>query len=315
MRRRISLLFIICALMMILSACSSDEEPEVTTTDETQQVVSDSSSDSEANSSVSETDSEKSQSDITQAQDKTDINNESSSTEPVTASDDTISEQEDSATTTEQKKDSSSRITQIWNNGFLIWLPEFEGGDFVSSEAADTFDYITIGNIKDKSIVEDYIKKIREAGFNISEDLSERNNQLNYSSFNMDDWNATIKYDETSGEVIIGCGFIDEEEDADKDVWKDTLLVYLPEPDFGTISMNYSESEEGQFDYVVMEDVTIEDMRDYASKLEDAGYIYDVDTGEDADMLWYIAYNEDSMICELEYAEGICSLGSGFREE
>ncbi len=318
-KKIISGLIIITLILTSLTGCSSEEEVQPLGEQKDVSIVSP--------SGESDTVGDTQESEQQQGSTLTDTQGEAVVHDPLPSAD-TSKEQQSTQDTTEgdpkddtpaadtgKQPDSSDAIIQNWNNTFLVSLPVFTQGTLVGTEAQDTFDYITIGDITDASIVEKYVAQLKASGFDIAVDYSDRNLEINFTASNADAWTATVSYSRATGQVRIGCGFFDEESGSEGGyVWKDTLLSYLPEPEAGVITTSFSENEEGQFDYVVIEDITIDDIKLYVQKLEKAGYIYDVDTGEDTDLLWYIAYNEDSMICELEYALGVCTLGSGYTE-
>ena len=93
--------------------------------------------------------------------------------------------------------------------------------------------------------------------------------------------------------------------------WEETFLFRIPEFTEGIYS-GYKVEE--TFDRASFTGVSIADVKEYITILSEAGFIHGVETHEREREIIYIAANEDNWIVELSFADGMLSLGSGYRE-
>lgn len=206
--------------------------------------------------------------------------------------------------------------SELWMNSFLVWIPELKDGNFVGNSAADTFDYAYFTDI-DRNDVLKYIETLSAAGFSHNVETVDRNGKIEYSAQNDNLWCVQVKYSDKDdffnglASLEVSSGFWEDGEDAgDKltELYSTTMLRYLPMFTSGYLDSHYPE-DDGSAYYAVLAGVNDAEVREYIYGLMDAGYIYEVEEGDSDGIIWYSAMNEDELICDLVYSDGIVRIG------
>lgn len=191
-----------------------------------------------------------------------------------------------------------------WEDTFLIRVPEFPEGHFDGVEAEGTFDYGVFTEVVREDCLA-YIMTLEELGFVHEPDTGDKNGRIWYYGTNDDNW--AVRVDFEAGTMRIGSGFYEESEEESpvESLWSHTLLGNLPMPEFGTCN---SYSDEGDFCYIVLEECTEDDLRNYVAALKKGGFTVDADEGDMDGMIWYLAQNEAGYSCDVTYYDSVARI-------
>lgn len=207
----------------------------------------------------------------------------------------------------------SANDDSTWNNSFLLFLPQFNGGIEEGRVCEETFDHIIIGGIESKRMVEDYVEDVKSAGFDVEADYVDHNGEIDFHAYNSDGWYVTVDYDIKTGKADIGCGFFKEEKEKDAgSYFPEEILAILPMPEIGTLSGGRAD---GDSPYALFEGCTLGDAHEYADALRQAGFDKEAVEGEANDLCWYCAKDAEGLICDMQYADGIIMIGCEKKEE
>ncbi len=208
---------------------------------------------------------------------------------------------------------SAVNTSDIWDNSFLLFLPKFESGVEEDRISEETFDHVVIGGIGSKRVIEDYVEKIKTAGFNVEADYVDHNGDIDFHAYNQDGWYVKVDYDINDAKVDIACGFFDEEKNIEPgNYFTEEMLEVLPVPECGTLCGGKAD---GDFPYALYDGCTLDDALAYAGKLKKAGFDEEVTEGESDDLCWYNAVGPNGYICDMQYADGIIMIGCDKKEE
>ena len=94
--------------------------------------------------------------------------------------------------------------------------------------------------------------------------------------------------------------------------WNDTFLSRIPEFTYGMYS-GYTAEE--TFDRAAFAGTKMSEVREYIAALTEAGFVNNVEAAEHESSIIFTASDANNWIVELEYSEGLLSVGSGYRSE
>ena len=212
----------------------------------------------------------------------------------------------------EQKRDRFDR-SEYWEKSYLIWLPSFSSGVFSGQDSKGTFDYATFSEVTEEE-AKNYIEALKAAGFTdvLSEDHTD---SLIFEAVNSKSWQVKLKY--TDNTLILGSGFEDREvkEDKAESMYSTTMLQYLPKFTKGTYLSSDTQNDSSMYSRIIYTGVTKEDALEYINEVKAKGYIYGVDEGDLSDSIWYIALNEESFECRVEFSGNEILIGCGYMDE
>ena len=198
--------------------------------------------------------------------------------------------------------------TEYRNLTFLIWLPAFEYGAFIGQESKGTFDYAIFSDVT-KDEVMSYISELKNAGYTISPEESFSSDSGSYSAYNDKDWKAVLNYKDNT--LTLGSGFDESREDDQNDdirmLYTTTMLQYVPEFKGGSY-LGSSGTSSTESSYIMYNDITREDVLSYIEKVKTAGYIYAPEEDYSDTSIWYIALNEESFECRVQYDGSIIKI-------
>ena len=212
-----------------------------------------------------------------------------------------------------QERDRFDR-SEYWERSFLVWLPMFDRGTFSGQDSAGTFDYAVFTEVTYEDVT-DYISKLKSSGFSNVSTEQVSGDTVNYEATNDNSWQVKLKFSDNN--LVLGSGFEDSEikEDKAEKMFTSTMLQYLPRFDKGTYSSSESLSDSTMYAKIIYTDVTRDEASEYIELVKNAGYIYGTDEGNDGESLWYIALNEESFECHIEFSGHELMIGCGNMKE
>ena len=197
--------------------------------------------------------------------------------------------------------------TEYRNMTFLIWLPAFESGAFTGQDSQGTFDYAVFSDVT-KEEAASYISELKKAGYTVNADEKTSSDTLTYSAFNDKDCKVVLTYKDNT--LRLGSGFEETKDDnTDEEIrrlYSTTMLQYVPEFKGGNF-MGSSGTDSNS--YITYNGVTKNDVLSYIEQVKNAGYIYAPEENYSDTSTWYIALNEDSFECHVEYDGSILKIG------
>ena len=197
--------------------------------------------------------------------------------------------------------------TEYRDMTFLIWLPAFENGAFTGQDSQGTFDYAVFSEVK-KEEVTAYISELKKAGYTVNADEKTSSDTITYSAYNDKDWKVELSYKDNT--LRLGSGFEETKEDNSAEeirrLYSTTMLQYVPE--FKGGSYMGSSGTEGN-PYITYSGVSKDAVLSYIEQVKNAGYIYAPEENYSDTSTWYIALNEDSFECHVEYDGNILKIG------
>ena len=197
--------------------------------------------------------------------------------------------------------------TEYRDMTFLIWLPAFENGAFTGQDSQGTFDYAVFSEVK-KEEVTAYISELKKAGYTVNADEKTSSDTITYSAYNDKDWKVVLSYKDNT--LRLGSGFEETKEDNSAEeirrLYSTTMLQYVPEFKGGSY-MGSSGTEVNP--YITYSGVSKDAVLSYIEQVKNAGYIYAPEENYSDTSTWYIALNEDSFECHVEYDGNILKIG------
>ena len=216
--------------------------------------------------------------------------------------------------TPEINRDSFDR-DEYWQMSYLIWLPYFDKGSFISQRSEGTYDYAVFTKVSVNEVL-DYISSLKKSGFTVAEEDKITSESIIFSAFNDNSWNATLSYDGT--ELILGSGFKENASSEDEilnNLYSTTMLQYIPRFEAGKYVSSEVLTDSSMYAYVIYDNISEEDVSDYISRLKESGYIYVTDENSENGSLWYIALNEERFECHVEFDGSALKIGCGISED
>ncbi len=212
-----------------------------------------------------------------------------------------------------QERDKFDR-NEYREKSYLIWLPPFSSGVFSGQNSEGTFDYATFTQVTSEE-AKNYIEELKTAGFTdiISESYS--SDTMVFEALNNKSWQVKLKLSDNT--LILGSGFEDRESEEDKaeTMYSTTMLQYLPRFTKGTYLSSDTQNDNTMYSQIIYTGVTKDDAIEYINEVKAKGYIYGVDEGDFSDSIWYMALNEESFECRVEFNGNEILIGCGYLDE
>lgn len=186
------------------------------------------------------------------------------------------------------------------NMTFLIWLPAFDYGSFTGQESKGTFDYAVFSDVSKEEVLA-YVSALKNAGYNVKVSESTVADTWTYEAYNDKDWKAILTYKGTT--LTLGSGFEEAKEDDQNEeirrLYTTTMLQYIPEFKGGTFTGSEASGTTGN--YIMYSGVSKDAVLSYIEQVKSAGYIYAPEENYSDTSTWYIALNEESFECSVEF--------------
>lgn len=197
------------------------------------------------------------------------------------------------------------------NMTFLIWLPAFEYGAFTGQESKGTFDYAVFSEVTKEEVLA-YVSQLKNAGYNLKVSESSTSDTWTYTACNEKDWKAVLTYKNNT--LTLGSGFEEAKEDDQNEelrrLYSTTMLQYVPEFKSGTFTGSSSSGSSGaDGNYIMYSEVTKDSVLSYIEQVKSAGYIYAPEENYEGSSIWYIALNEESFECSVEFDGSSLKIG------
>lgn len=189
--------------------------------------------------------------------------------------------------------------TEYRNMTFLIWLPAFEYGVFTGQESKGTFDYAIFSDVSKEEVLA-YVSALKDGGYNLKTSESASSDTWTFETYNEKGWKAIMTYKGTT--LTLGSGFEEEKEDQSEEIrrlYTTTMLQYIPEFKDGTFTGSETSGSTG--DYIMYSNVSKDAVLSYIEQVKSAGYIYAPEENYSDTSTWYIALNEESFECSVEF--------------
>ena len=197
------------------------------------------------------------------------------------------------------------------NMTFLIWLPAFEYGAFTGQESKGTFDYAVFSDVTKEEVLA-YVSQLKNAGYTLKTSESSTSDTWTYSACNEKDWKAVLTYKNNT--LTLGSGFEEVKEDDQNEeirrLYSTTMLQYVPEFKGGTFTGSSGTGSSGSTgDYIMYGGVTKDSVLSYIEQVKSQGYIYAPEENYEGSSIWYIALNEESFECSVEFDGSSLKIG------